>query len=342
MIEPWLKTSGGQRLDLARAPFKLLAIVNRMDLRMHVNGEVLSAGEGRFVFGVLGPDGKPLPPIAGTVPGGFTVIFEYELPASDMRTLGDWAMQWKRLGAYPLGSPDYNRTLEDLTRRFADRNRAPGMPNGSALNQIRSNEVALGIPWELREFVLDPRSGFLRQGTVALTPDTLRLNGTPQLATIINRQGGAIAAGTGELAPEWFAASSLAGPFLLTDFTNAASRTFTTNILFDPFLDIPWSAAGATNNTDRHALALNTCNGCHRDETGTGFLHVGFATNHAEAVLSSFLTGIDVRDPVDHTTLRRFADLARRRADFQALCDSFGSTGAGPGPRGVHVPHFVH
>src|SRR5262249_30617874 len=161
----------------------------------------------RFVFGVLGADGKPLPPIAGVVSGGFTVIFEYELGAQSMRDLGDWTMLWKRLGDLPLGSPDYNRALEQITRKFADRGHAPGAVNGSWINQIRSNEIALGLPWELREFILDPATGFLKQGTVALTPDSLALNGTSQLADIVNALGAGSSRGTAELAPEWFAAS---------------------------------------------------------------------------------------------------------------------------------------
>ena len=63
VIEPWLEASGGVRLDLRLAPFKLLAIVNRLDLRMHNEDSVTTGGEGRFVFGVLNQDGTPLPPL---------------------------------------------------------------------------------------------------------------------------------------------------------------------------------------------------------------------------------------------------------------------------------------
>ena len=350
VIEPWLRASGGRRLDLNRAPFKLLAIVNRMDLRVHVGEEVLTGGEGRFVFGVLGPDGRPLPPIAGTVPGGFMVIFEYELPATDMQALGEWTMAWKRLENYRLGSDDYNRALENITRAFTDRGQAPDKPNGSALNQLRSIEVALGAPWELREFVIDPDTGWLVQQTVALNPDTLTLNGTPEFAEFINTAGLEIAAGTAELSPDWFAASALSGPFVAENFDDFAARTFVTNELFHPFYDIPWSAAGIEDNDVRHTFALNTCNGCHRDETGTDFLQIGFPENHqlprslgSPAQLAGFLTGIEVPDPVESDTIRSFADLERRRLDFADLCASFGPDGRGPGPnRRSHIPRFVH
>ena len=104
VIDPWMAASGGEELDLKLAPFKLLAIVNRMDLRVHDESSVTTGGEGRFVFGVLDQDGTPLPPIAGPAPGGFTVIFEYELVAADMRELQKWAHKWHNLGRYRIVS----------------------------------------------------------------------------------------------------------------------------------------------------------------------------------------------------------------------------------------------
>ena len=50
IIEPWMAASGGKRLNLDIAPFKLLAIVNRMDLRVHDENSVSTAGEGRFIL----------------------------------------------------------------------------------------------------------------------------------------------------------------------------------------------------------------------------------------------------------------------------------------------------
>jgi len=349
VIDPWMAASGGHRLDLTKAPFKLLAIVNRMDLRVHVEEEVFTAGEGRFVFGLLTPDGLPLPPSAGTVPGGFTVIFEYELIAQSMRELGEWTMLWRDLKQFHLGSRDYNSALERVTRRFTDHGRAGGKPNGSALNQIRSNEIALAIPWELREFVIDGQVGWLRPETVALTPDTIELNGTPAFTEFINTYGAEIMQGTAQLDPEAFGASSLSGPFQPSDFPDFESRTFTTNPLIGPFSDIPWSAAGIVDNDARHAFALNTCNGCHRDETGTAFLQVGFPPDHdlprtlaSPAALAAFLTGTEVPDPVDADTIRSFNDLDRRKQDLEALIATFGAASDGPGPRGRHVPLFVH
>ncbi|MEQ1854726.1 MAG: hypothetical protein ABMA01_24425, partial [Chthoniobacteraceae bacterium] len=248
-----------------------------------------------------------------------------------------------------LGSPAYNEALESITRRFTDRGAAPRKPNGSALNQIRANELAFGFPWELREFVIDPKDGRLRQDAVALTPDVLALNGTPALAELINANQAALLDETFVLAPHHFAASALAGPFQLADFPGAGSRTFTAIELLDPFYDVPWSAAGILNNDARHNFALNTCSGCHRTETGAEFLQIGFPKDHQlprslgrRAVLAGFLTGIETPDPVEPTTKRSFNDLDRRKTYLESLITSFAPNGTGPGPRGRHIPNFVH
>ena len=351
IIEPWLAASGGEALDLSIAPFKLLAIVNRMDLRNHTaQGEVATAGEGRFVFGVLDESGMPLAPIAGPATGGFTVIFEYELPAKNMQELREWVRDWQELGNHELGSESYNAALEDITRRFTDHDHRLGKANGSALNQIRTNEIALDSHWELREFVLDHTTGFLRHNTVALSPDPISLNGTPMLSQLINANEKALLRGDFDLKSNWFAGAALAGPFTPDDFSDLDARSFTMHDIFGGlFFDIPWSAAGIHNNDARHQFALNTCNGCHREETATDFLQVGFAEDHAlpglmgaEAMLSGFLTGTEIVDPVDGTTVRKFNDLQRRMDDLQQLIASFDARNGGHGPRKEHKPRFVH
>src|SRR4029453_7918521 len=66
----------------------------------------------------------------------------------------------------------------------------PLKPNGSALNQLRTNEIALASPWELREFTLQPASSNdtvapLREATVKQTPANV-FNGAPIVADFIN------------------------------------------------------------------------------------------------------------------------------------------------------------
>ncbi len=288
---PWLAASGGTRLDLTRAPFRLLAIVNRMDLRNLAAG---SAGEGRFVFGVLDPAGNPLQ---------FTVILEYRLPATTNADVKQWADQWHALAGFPIGSAQYNQALETITNRFAGPNVAPTRPNGSSINQVRSNEIALSAPWELREFHLDAtRGGALVEAPVAQTTD-LTLNNSPNLAAFVNQNTAALLNGT-DVVPATFNGAPFLGGSALTN-----PGQF-------------WNAPGISNNEARFQFSVNTCNGCHAGETGTVFLHVAPRARGSVSVLSTFLTGKTQPDPVSGAP-RTFNDLDFRATSLgTVLCAS--------------------
>ena len=221
--------------------------------------------------------------------------------------------------------------------------------NGNSINQIRTNEVAIGPNWELREFVLDAESGLLKQHTVAQTPDTFLLNGTEAFSQLVNENQDTILDGSFSLPQELFGPSSVSGPFLPTDFDNFEERTFKTIPLFADFVDIPWSAEGIIDNEARHTLALNTCNGCHRSETNTNFLQIGFPVEHNlpeslgnEAELAGFLTGIDAPDPVLEGETHSFNDLDRRTEDLKSLLEHIRKEGNRRPPRKSHRPKFVH
>lgn len=287
VTQPWLNASGGGRLDLRRAPFRLLAIVNRMDLRDLSRG---SAGEGRFVFGVLDPAGNPMQ---------FTVILEFNLPATSQAEIDQWAADWHALGSLPIGSPPFNTALEAITNRFAGANVSPGRPNGSAINQVRSNEIALSAPWEMREFTLNA-AGQLVQTPVAQTAD-LPFNNSPALAQFINQNEASLITATHTVPAQLNGAPFLAGAAL------------TPGGFF-------WSAPGITNPEARFQFSINTCNGCHAGETQTPFLHVFPRGPGQVANLSGFLTGINVRDPVSGQNRTLNDLLVRSESLLGVLC----------------------
>jgi hypothetical protein len=284
VLNPWL--NGGTTLDLSRAPLRLLAIVNRVDLRNLSQGK---AGEGRFVFGVLDAQGSTTP---------FTIILEYRLPATTEAQVLEWANLWHELGALDLGSAAYNTKLAQITERFAGRNAEPGRVNGSALAQLRTNEIALSAPWELREFTLSPSNGLLRPDTVKLTPNSSFM-GQSIVATFINQNQAAIIAERHDV-PNTFNGVSFLGGSSLNSLP-------------------PWTAPGINSNEARHKFSLNTCNGCHGDETATPFLQINPRAAGQAATLAGFLTGIDVPDPVNGSPVRHLDDLERRAVDLEAL-----------------------
>jgi hypothetical protein len=222
---------------------------------------------------------------------------EYALPATTEADVLAWGNAWQGLGANPFPSETYNVALQAVTDRFAGRNATPGNPNGSALAQLRTNEIALSFEWELREFHLTPDGSALQESTVALTPD-LSLDQTFTLADFVNQNAPAI------------------DTQIFTVPTVFEGQPFLGGSSLNPLQG--WFAPGIVDNDARHFLALNTCNGCHGTETGTNFLHIAPRFPGQPSQLSGFLTGITVFDPVTGVP-RTLNDLEARQSDLTQL-----------------------
>lgn len=327
IIDKWRQASGGGALDLNLAPFRLLAIVNRVDLRgggsSYGGG---NAGEMRFVFGLVDTD--------TCQPRLMTVIFEYGVPRSGCKSVRDWGRAWWALQDMKLGSPAYNDALAALAEQVVVAGADPSKPNGSAINQVRTNEIALAAPWELREFRLgqpaDPDE--LVQTTVALTPD----DGFKPV--ILNAGNSLPATVSGSVPIDNYVSAhlgSLCPPIPVLphhDFTGADAALLGASSLSQtdpdqppPFAFVFWKLLGldnVANTCERHTLSVNTCNGCHAGETDTrNFTHIdpGTFPLTAAANLSGFLTGITVPDPAVGFPSRTFNDLLRRAQDLRGL-----------------------
>lgn len=304
IVNPWPKLADG-RLDLARAPFRLLAIVNRIDLRENLVYGGGSAGELRFVFGALDLGACAANPNAGVLQ--FTVIFEYGVTKANCFALHAYAQQWHALGSVVLGSGPYNAQLQAITDPVVAANADPTKANGSSLNQLRTNEIALASPWELREFRIDPLvGGHLSQVTAKQTAD-LPLNNSAIVRDYINSDQAAILAGTHAVPLDF----PVGQPFLA-----GSSPT--------PF-GVFWNGAPVVNSPDaRHLFSLSTCSGCHAGETATTFTHVTPRPPGSPAGLSNFLTGLNqpTPNPVPPPASHIFADLDRRAQDLADLLDS--------------------
>jgi hypothetical protein len=278
ILGPFPRTASGA-LDLSHAPFRLLAIANRIDLQDVSNG---SAGEGRFVFGILDQSGNAMQ---------MTMILEYNIPASSAQDVADLATAWHGLSSLPVPSEQYNAALQAITDRFTSRGAAPGRVNGSAIGQVRTNDFfALG-EWEFREFHLSPATNQLRPVPVALTPDR-SLNNTTTLADYINANEPAILAEK-HTVPEFFEGQPFQAGSMITDF-------------------FVWNAPGV-NPQARAKFAQNTCNGCHTSplETNTFVFQIAPRQPGQEATLSPFLLGTQVFDPFANV-FRNFNELGRR------------------------------
>jgi hypothetical protein len=291
VVDGWPKLGDG-RLDLDRAPFRLLAIVNRLDLR---NNLVLGvprvggggAGEGRFVFCLVDERGAPR---------NFTAIFEFAVKRKTFEDVRKWAGRWYDLKDRPIGSPGYLEALEAITDAFAGPAADPERPPaGSALAQLRTNENALGALWEMREFRLDAGgTGYLRQVPVKQTPD-VSVEHTQALLDFLTRDRDDIL-GRRHAVPVEFPAGK---PFL------AGAALMRVNFRWT----LPDSAPAGMEDV-RRPFALHTCNGCHFAETNTQFVHVVPRRAGEPARLSQFLAAPET------------GDLALRAIDLRALVET--------------------
>lgn len=303
IIKPWDSVSGNTgQLDLAKAPFRLLAIVNRVDLRQNLVYGGGSAGEGRFVFEAVDRRNGQCNPMQ------FTVIFEYGIHKNSCQAVRAWGKQWWDLKNITLSDPAYAPALEAITEQFVAAGTNPSqLPNKNSLSQLRTNEIALSSPWELREFAL-AGTGHLVPVTTKREPDT-NLHNTDPLVAWINANAAAVAAQTHTI-PE-----TVSGTAFLA--SRAPIPGNNTGFFWGRGGDIPTANA-------RFGFSLSTCSGCHTGETHTVFTHVKPGSGFP-AALSGFLTGISVLDPdptdADNST-RTFADLDRRAADLDGLVNS--------------------
>jgi hypothetical protein len=313
IINPWLAASGGSTLDLGVAPFRLLAIVNRLDLRTGAGGyggSTGNAGELRFVFGAVKGSGRTCQLLP------FTVIFEYGVPIQGCVPVRSWAKQWVNLNGFALGSPGYNAALQAITDQVILRNAAPPKPNGSALNQLRTNEIAIGSPWELRQFNLLSAIDVLHETPVFQTPD-VRFNaadpgwsGSTLLDTFLQLTP------PGATVPLIFLGNRFLGGAAPVTANNVGYFWNTSTLDLDPAHIGNW-------NQRRQQFSLNTCNACHAGETKTPFTHINPTTPiGSPAALSGFLTGIAVADPAFGSPIRIFNDLARRQSDLVGVANS--------------------
>jgi hypothetical protein len=350
-ISAWLKNSGitvnqtninnWQTLltnKLEFFPVRLLAIVNRLDLRGNFgySGNTNSGGEGRFVFCFMDSNCSSNQKM--------TIIFEYGIPITESCALKNYAQQWYNLKNFTLNgtvNTGYNAALEAITNVFTNAGAGGTKPNGNALNHLRSNEFLMS-PWNIRDFSINASSHKLE----LIHPDKepmseANANSVFNLGAKINSLVAFANANATIIEAE--------GAYSIPSDIKAIDGQIPSPSPTPPYF---WNGQGTSIISDlaRHKLSLNTCSGCHANETKTGFTHVIPANFGTPAALSSFLTGLgnddetaDIdSDPIGAfwikdranrptaatATKRGFNDLFRRANHLEALVN-IGCGGSG-------------
>jgi hypothetical protein len=299
MLNNWLsksKTGGSPQgqLDMKFAPFKLMAILTRFDLRERgFTLGTIPAGEIRFIFCALNND--------CTDKQDFTVIFEYGAPVkNDCDSVHAWGQQIVNLKNFTLGSPEYNQALQKLTDKVSLCGSNTKQVNQSSLDALRTNERSLSpapTRSEFRQFALNS-SGKLGETVISLCPMD-KYNAQVDNPDV-ERMVGWINANRGAIKKDNYTLPA----FLIDSVTHDTIllQAGKTQILDTPVGNAPlayhWdgiekrkTAAFIRNTAARHTFSLNICSGCHAGETETFFFHVTPVFFGTKASLSGFLTG---------------------------------------------------
>jgi hypothetical protein len=332
-------------LNLNIAPYRLLAIVNRIDLGTTTNGSGTlgtvtgkpeTAGELRFIFGVVQPN-----PWGGGTEATcglkhFTTIFEYGVPGTGCPAVVGWAKQWTALQAMPGFTTSYLTQLQSMTESVVLHGAAPAKGNQNAIDQIRTNEIALSNQWELREFTLTdespaagtdlPSNGEIRVHSVAQTPNdgaVSALGSDPSVNTFVVNV--VMPSVDSPVSLPNHCSASYTVPFSVAGHLFRGGNALDAPPDFWLANSVPSSPVGICA---RHQFSLNTCHGCHRGDSGTTGLGGSTSFVHADpstsipVTLSKFLTGggpgntFNVNDTQfsGSTPAWPFADLHRRLA----------------------------
>ncbi len=282
-------------------------------------------GEGRLIFGAVGPDGQPLP-------GNWTLIFEYQLePLSKVgRTLPnsapgsltaqDWAQAWHWLGGLELKDPRYAESLVTLTKAFTHRGtNDKGEITEAAkpsFSQLRSSEAAFGPGREFRQF--DLQNGAFVPALLPLTPapafmDDRQVNGRV-LGNFLNEIEPLIRAGIHSI------------PKTVEFHRTTFALQGATALIPDGEKDFHWDPAPHIIRDARRLFSMNTCNGCHAGDTGCpDGLHVHPRAAGMEAKVSDFLRRDGqpdkFQDPGLKTSYVRLTEMEDRAAILAALLE---------------------
>jgi hypothetical protein len=235
---PWLRATPANQCDdncskcaerhydLARAPFRLIGIANRLDLV--TKPVVQGAGEARLLYGFT--DGAGDDP--ASLPLQMSMIFEYR-QVQVGASLREVAEKWHHLATHAAFDEDFRQELDrEILSKVVMRGADPSAPRQSALNQVRLNERVFDWEWNFREYVITD-NGFVLN-SLDNTPDQ-SLNGSDALAQFVLANRAQIANSTHVLPRSMRAAST--GRF-------------------------SWTLPGI-DSAQVDAFSKETCNGCH-------------------------------------------------------------------------------
>lgn len=308
LIRAWMQNSGvpvpggpgvplnwqSTALKAEEFPVRLLAIVNRLDLRGNqgYGGGFNNAGEGRFVFAFV--DSRAGCSNGGNGPGTMTFILEYGIPLKSCQALKDYGQKWWNLQSVPFGS-GFNAQLEGITNVFTAANANGSRPNKSALNHFRTNDFlrpTVNIaqdPWDIRDFEIDAGTHKLK----IIHPNHEPMEPSNGFGTVpIN--AGKLSAMVAFANSVPFTPANPNPNYTIPDVVkgiHAPMRIF-------PNVRYHWrgNAGNVMDPFKRREFSFSSCSGCHKGETNNAFTHIRPRNVGVPAALSGFMTGLGADD----------------------------------------------
>ncbi len=274
LLGPWKGDLDGKAM-----PFRLLAIVNRMDLAQWNDKDKGKDGrwenaEVRFVYG-------PVLNAQGASPPGFELIVEFVLPPSGWAEFRKLAEAWRSLSDNG-GAPFADRLMSVLKASNFDKSQGARM---------RLNYEQSGAQWLLAQWDFQTRLDQARDGEVKPSALTDEIS-----AAYWNSKPGSRE--YDEYIKLW--------PLIDYDVPKEGIRVpsamlANSSIAYhsdDPAMPTPMNRCVITPAI-RDTLALQRCSGCHGSESGTANKHISNRLANASSALSPFLTGGNLRPLIE-------------------------------------------
>ncbi len=350
VVKPWLEKDGFEetnlfswRPNLANAPFKLTAIVNRQDIAIansisptpdfsrtfvprsstfrrrfstgsgtesYYGSSIPPAGELRLIYCLTNADGTP-------IEGGMTVIFEYdqrnlivsnpeENPISTRRPSGQANHQvaklWNMLSSHEKLDVGYLRDLENLVVKATTTEKQDTFRfRGGPMLRIRTNDNALGIGREFRQFNSSSGSNLSPALLSTSIHDKFYIEKSEYSKVLSNYIFGKRSLPQEVMIKNKKISTSTAHSIVLPGRENRSA----------------WKGYRVKNSIRRN-ISMNSCIGCHGNETGSDGFHLAPPIDSKlPTLLSGFLANNEannaMEDPYTQKSYSGRGELARRK-----------------------------
>lgn len=373
IIQVWQKKDGYRAEagtawspQMVHAPFRLLAIVNRMDLALptvkriddprslprsyggNVDPFARQNGEGRLVFCLVDEEDR-------VVKKGLTLILEYGLDGATDEARLDWAMAWHALGKHANFDQEYRDALRQVTRCFTDRcHEAKSVDDVKEVKsvidhimdrrardrmpllRIRSNDGVGGAQREFREFAFEKNT---------LVPQLLLTSPKEEFFDRKSAENRHLVKWLedekAQALTEWREQIRLnrdpAHPPVMRSVTLPDTILVQRkSVKTHGFISVAaeenthWDGRGMNDEILRREISVQSCCGCHCGDTNTSFYHVAPRDAGEAAQLSTFLRtdgrSWSLTDPASKHRLRS-SEMEDRKEFFANLLDPSMSAG---------------